>query len=195
MSNDRAERLDSAGETPRLFLGFCLAWKTESYVSQTRHLAAFPPHEERTRVMNLEIALVRRGLITAAQFVDAVELQLNRRPRLGRLALETGKLTMKQVFAALEEQTSNSRPFGETVVALGYITRYQLNSLLRLQRDRTPSLADCLIELGVVDRELLAQESSRFRHEQLMESPSSTPAANTMPLCGAPMNTATAVAT
>lgn len=144
--------------------------------------------------MNLEIALVRRGLITAAQFVDAVELQLNRRPRLGRLALETGKLTMKQVFAALEEQTSNNRPFGETVVALGYITRYQLNSLLRLQRDRTPSLADCLIELGVVDRELLARESSRFRQEQLMESPSSAPATNTTPLCESPMNTATAVA-
>jgi hypothetical protein len=144
--------------------------------------------------MNLEIALVRRGLITATQFVDAVELQLNRRPRLGRLALETGKLTMKQVFAALEMQTSTDKPFGETVVGLGFITRYQLNSLLRLQRDRTPSLADCLIELGAIDRELLTQESGRFRQEQLMESPPRAPGANTTALCGSPTNTATATA-
>jgi hypothetical protein len=144
--------------------------------------------------MYLEIALVRRGMITATQFVDAVELQLNRRPRLGRLALETGKLTMKQVFAALEEQTSNNKPFGETVVELGFITRYQLNSLLRLQRDRTPSLAECLIELGAVDRDVLTHESSRFRQEQLRESPPAAPATSTDALCGSPTNTATAVA-
>ena len=144
--------------------------------------------------MYLEIALVRRGLISAAQFVDAVELQLNRRPRLGRLALETGKLTMKQVFAALEEQTSNNKPFGETVVEMGFITRYQLNSLLRLQRDRTPSLAECLIELGTVERETLTDESTRFRQEQLSETPHSVPTTNTASLCGAPTNTATAVA-
>lgn len=144
--------------------------------------------------MYLEIALVRRGLITATQFVDAVELQLNRRPRLGRLALETGKLTMKQVFAALEEQTTNNKPFGETVVDLGFITRYQLNSLLRLQRDRTPSLADCLIEMGAVDRDTLTHESNQFRQEQLMESPQSLPAALTAALSGPPANTATAVA-
>ena len=144
--------------------------------------------------MYLEISLVRRGLISATQFVDAVELQLNRRPRLGRLALETGKLTMKQVFAALEEQTSNNKPFGETVVEMGFITRYQLNSLLRLQRDRTPSLAECLIELGAVDRETLTVESAQFRQQQLTESPQSGPTTNTAALCGAPTNTATAVA-
>lgn len=144
--------------------------------------------------MNLEIALVRRGLITAAQFVDAVELQLKRRPRIGRLALETGKLTMKQVFAALEEQTRNNQPFGETVVELGFITRYQLNSLLRLQRDRTPSLAECLIELGAIDGDTLAQESHRFRQEQLVEPARSSAPTNTAALCDPPANMATAVA-
>lgn len=143
--------------------------------------------------MYLEIALVRRGLISATQFVDAVELQLNRRPRLGRLALETGKLTMKQVFAALEDQTSNKKPFGETVVEMGFITRYQLNSLLRLQRDRTPSLGDCLLELGAIDRETLTHESIRFRQEQVTEAPPSVSATNTATLNAASPNNATAV--
>ncbi len=119
--------------------------------------------------MFLGVNLVRRGVITADQLVDAVERQMNRRPRLGRLALETGKLTMKQVFAVLEEQTVGNQPFGETAIELGFITKRQVSNLLRKQRDMTPSVSECLIEIGAIDRETLDRESNDLRGTQAAE--------------------------
>ena len=116
--------------------------------------------------MFLEVSLVRRGFITADQFVQAVEWQLAQRPRLGRLALESGKLTMKQVFAVLEEQTEGDKPFGETAVELGFLTKRQVTHLLKQQAQRTLPLSQCLIEIGAIDPETLEQASSRLRHEQ-----------------------------
>jgi hypothetical protein len=116
--------------------------------------------------MFLEVSLVRRGYITADQFVQAVEWQLSQRPRLGRLALESGKLTMKQVFAVLEAQADGDKPFGETAVELGYVTRRQVNALLKQQTQRTLPLSQCLLEIGALDPETLAQASACFRHEQ-----------------------------
>lgn len=116
--------------------------------------------------MFLEVSLVRHGFITADQFVQAVEYQLSQRPRLGRLALESGKLTMKQVFTVLEQQTESDKPFGETAVELGYLTTRQVGSLLKQQAQRTLPLSQCLIEIGAIDRETLEQASHRLRHEQ-----------------------------
>ena len=82
--------------------------------------------------MFLEVLLVRRGLITAEQFVQAVEWQLAQRPLLGRLALESGKLSMKQVFAELEAQTDNDKPFGETAVSPKSQPRLRIVLLLTL---------------------------------------------------------------
>lgn len=124
--------------------------------------------------MFLEVSLVRHGVITAEQFVQAVEWQLAHRPRLGRLALETGKLSMKQVFAVLEAQTDNSKPFGETAVDLGFLKRRQVNTLLKQQAERTPPLAQCLIEIGAVRPEVLEQAGYRLRHEQTHRSPQTT---------------------
>ncbi len=116
--------------------------------------------------MFLEVSLVRHGFITAEQFVEAAEWQLEQRPRLGRLALESGKLTMKQVFAVLEAQTEGDKPFGETAIELGFLTKRQVANLLRLQAQRTPPLPQCLIEIGAIDPETLEQASFRLRHEQ-----------------------------
>jgi hypothetical protein len=116
--------------------------------------------------MFLEVSLVRRGIITAAQFVQAVEWQLTHRPRLGRLALESGKLTMKQVFAVLEQQAEIDKPFGEMAVELGYLTKRQVSNLLKLQTQRTLPLSQCLIEIGAIAPETLEQASLQLRNEQ-----------------------------
>ncbi len=125
--------------------------------------------------MFLGVNLVRRGVITADQLVDALERQMTCRPRLGRLALETGKLTMKQVFAVLEEQALRNMPFGETAVELGFITKRQVTNLLRKQRDLTPSVSECLIEVGAVDAETLEREITHFRSTQLTEPTCTSP--------------------
>ncbi|NLX55417.1 MAG: hypothetical protein GXY58_09920 [Planctomycetaceae bacterium] len=116
--------------------------------------------------MFLEVSLVRHGFITAEQFVEAVEWQLEQRPRLGRLALESGRLTMKQVFAVLQAQAEGGKPFGETAIELGFLTKRQVANLLRLQTQRTPLLPQCLVEIGAIDPEALEEASFRLRHEQ-----------------------------
>jgi hypothetical protein len=130
-----------------------------------------------------EVLLVRRGLITADQFVQAVEWQLDQRPRLGHLALQTGKLTMKQVFAVLEEQTVNDNPFGEIAVELGFLTKRQVTSLLKLQNDRVLPLSQCLIEIGAIDQDVFDRECGHFRHEQTAETfPTTVPRGTSFPV-------------
>ena len=121
--------------------------------------------------MFIGVYLVRRGVITADQFVDAAERQMTCRPRLGRLALESGKLTVKQVFAVLREQALGNDPFGETAIQMGFITRKQLSWLLQKQQELTPTIADCLIALGAIDAETLEQEYARARNDQLEDLP------------------------
>ena len=123
-----------------------------------------------------EILLVRRGLISADQFVQAVEWQFEQRPRLGRVALETGKLTMKQVFAILEEQTVNGKLFGDTAVDLGFLTKRQVTSLLKLQNDRVPTLSQSLIAIGAIDQDEYDREFGDFRQQQVSKkSPTAAP--------------------
>ncbi len=116
--------------------------------------------------MFLAIHMVRQGVISADQLVDALEYQMNRRPRLGRLALASGRMTMKQVFNVLGEQALGNKPFGETAVELGFLTRRQVTHLLRKQREMTPSISECLVEMGVIDRATCDTETSRFRGTQ-----------------------------
>ncbi len=115
--------------------------------------------------MFLGVTLVRCGMITADDFVAAIERQMDRRPRLGRLALDKGKLTMRQVFAVLEEQTISNKPFGETATALGFVTKRQITYLLRQQRELTPSFSECLVEIGAIDAETLERQRSNLRNE------------------------------
>ncbi len=105
--------------------------------------------------MLFETWLVRKGVITADDFVRAVELQTTKRPRFGELALKLHKLSMKQVFHILEEQANSVEAFGEIAVRLKYLKKQQVAHLLLHQASMTPPIAACLLELGVLDEQQL----------------------------------------
>ncbi len=136
--------------------------------------------------MFLAISMVRRGVITSSQLVDAIERQLDSRPQLGRMALAAGKLTMKQVFAVLKEQATRSEPFGEIAVELGFMTKRQVSYLLRKQWGMTASISECLIEVGAIDSETLQRERRRCRSTLLgdPESGSSRQSSDSAVECG-----------
>ena len=113
--------------------------------------------------MQFEIYLVRAGIVSAEQFVDALDLQQRSRPVFGRLALETRKLTVHQVAEVLQRQCDVDKPFGETAVDLGFLTRRQVTYLLKTQKKRTPALIDCLVRMDAVEEELLEEYREQFR--------------------------------
>ncbi len=97
------------------------------------------------------ISFVRKGLITAQEFVDAADRQLKSRVPIGRLALEQKMLTMHQALEILTLQADDPKPFGQLAVEAGYISKKELAELLMLQNDRMLEFDEILVEMGVVE--------------------------------------------
>ena len=115
--------------------------------------------------MDLGVFLVRRGYITADQYVDAREQQLDSRRKLGEIALVYHKLSMKQVMDILEEQTESPLPFGQIAVDKGYLTDLQVLELLGLQTETCPSITDVLQEQKALTKRKVQQAVKRYRSE------------------------------
>ncbi|MBX3437453.1 MAG: hypothetical protein KF861_08190 [Planctomycetaceae bacterium] len=114
--------------------------------------------------MWLASRLCVKQVITTAQFAEAVELQLSRRPSLGTLAVQRGMMTVDQVTAVSAQQSDEpDRAFGELAVDLGFLAREQLARLMFEQSDQAPSLGDILVEIGALTAEELRRETQEAR--------------------------------
>lgn len=99
--------------------------------------------------MELELLLVRTGLITADDYVEAVGRREEERLPLGQVAIEERMLGVRQVLDVIRTQLLDpDRRFGEVAVEKGYLTTSQVAALLRLQRQRQRPVIDHLVELG-----------------------------------------------
>jgi hypothetical protein len=120
--------------------------------------------------MDLGVYLVRRGAISADQYVDAREQQLDSRRKFGELALTYHKMSMKQVMDVLEEQIDSPLPFGELAVKKGYLSESQVKELLGLQLVTCPSITDVLVDQKVLTKRKAQQESKRFRDQMAQQT-------------------------
>lgn len=120
--------------------------------------------------MLFEISLVRKGIVTADDFVRALEMQIELRQPIGRICLEQKRLTMNQLFLVLAEGTGQKLPFGEIAIQLGFLTREDLAEMLLVQSERTPTLSECLVQAGALDGEELERERRLFRLLTVEES-------------------------
>ena len=120
--------------------------------------------------MDFGIYLVRRGRVTADQYVDARAQQLQSRHKIGELALTSHKLSMRQVMEILEDQLESPLPFGQLAVEKGYLTQSGLMELLGMQAEMCPSIADALLEQRVLDKKTVQRELRRYRNEIAEES-------------------------
>ena len=105
--------------------------------------------------MRFEIYLVKEGVIGSDDFVEAVERQLDSRPRIGALALESRRLSMQQVFQVLAAQARSNTPFGRLAVELGMLRESDITDLLAMQAERTRPLSEVLLEMGSIDQATL----------------------------------------
>ena len=104
--------------------------------------------------MDPELALVRHGLITADDYVEALFRRDNERPRMGQVAIEEGLLTARQVLDILNQQYARpGRRFGEIAIETGGLSQAQIDDLLDAQKGRQRPVIDHLIEMGCVTPE------------------------------------------
>ncbi len=126
--------------------------------------------------MQFGVYLVRQGVISAEQFVDAVEQQLSQRLAFGELAFKTRMLSVHQLFAVLNDQVESNEAFGCIAVRLGYLSQDDVAKLLRLQIDVGPTLESTLVDIGAIDLATANYELKRFRRT-LLENNCSAPVA------------------
>lgn len=113
--------------------------------------------------MHFGLYLLRNELITGPQFIQAVSRQLETRPQIGSLAIETRRLTMRDVFRILSLQSVTNESFGQLAIQLGILTEADIRDLLALQIERTTPLAQVLVDIGAIERYQLQAELQQFR--------------------------------
>jgi len=114
--------------------------------------------------MQFGLYLVDQGMITANQFVKALEAQLASRPLIGSLAIKSRKLSVKQVFSILHLQADMPKEmFGEIAVQNGFMTQDDLSGLLYNQTQQGDSMALILVELGFASANDIDDQLAEYR--------------------------------
>jgi hypothetical protein len=109
--------------------------------------------------------LVDRDVVAPQTALQALDLQRDATPPIGRLALEEEVMTMKQVMTVLAEQADTGLRFGEQAVRMGYLETGELTRLLELQRVSRPGLSAILYDMGALTRRQLQTQRRAFLRE------------------------------
>ena len=115
--------------------------------------------------MSFATYLLRCGLITKAQFADAVQRQLERRIPIGKIAIETDKLSTPDVADVLRTQAEQNRPFGRVAVETGLLSEHDVAFLMMVQNNRDEPIGEILVEMGVMDRRSMEAELANARRQ------------------------------
>jgi hypothetical protein len=117
-------------------------------------------------VMQFGLYLKHKGVISADQLVDALEIQHRRLVPIGQIAMEECIISARDVFKVLHAQSDMPHEkFGDLAVDMGFMTRQQLERVLVLQSDRKPSLVDVLVHMGVISVCRAETELAAYRRE------------------------------
>jgi hypothetical protein len=118
--------------------------------------------------MQFGLYLKNKGVITAEQFVAALEVQLGSLVPIGQLALEENVLSPRDIFAVLQAQSDSPNVrFGDLAVEMGLMTRGHLMQLLMIQADRKRPITEILVEQGALTSQKAASEMTAYRRSQL----------------------------
>ncbi len=106
--------------------------------------------------------LVTRDVVSETMAVQALDLQKEKTPQIGRMALDSGLMSMKQIFHVLREQADSGIRFGQQAIRLGYLTDENLKDLLQSQVAARPGIGSILIEVGALDEDSLKDLRDSF---------------------------------
>ena len=106
--------------------------------------------------------LLKKGLVTKEQLLQAIEHQKNNWAPIGKVAITKKLITIKQVFEILDKQVDSPKKFGEIAVDLGYLTPEDVDRLLVIQRETNPHIGEVLVTLKYLNHEVLVKEVFNF---------------------------------
>ena len=106
--------------------------------------------------------LVTKEVVSESMATQALGMQKQRTPQLGRLALDADLLSMKQVFDVLRVQADTEIRFGLQAIKLGYITNAELKYLLQSQINSRPSIGPILVAIGALNEDSLKDLRESF---------------------------------
>jgi hypothetical protein len=84
--------------------------------------------------MRFGVYLVEQGVVSAAQFAEAVSRQMQDRVPLGQMAMDLGYLTKEQLAELLLKQDETLKPISKILVAMGALTPDEMESELKNYR-------------------------------------------------------------
>ena len=90
--------------------------------------------------------LLNKGILTADQLCEVLELEKSVRVKLGILAMDACYMTALQVEQVHELQKSQDKRFGELATAQGFLTAEQVESLLKVQNQKHLSLSQAIVD-------------------------------------------------
>ena len=131
--------------------------------------------------------LLDRGVITAEQLDEAIQVQRESNVLLGVLSLREGYLKPAQLEDLLESQQKANRKFGEFAREKGYLTEEQLSALLKLQAENHVLLGQALLRKGYLTEAALLrhlrefENASRANEEDISRRLAETPDAKILP--------------
>ena len=114
--------------------------------------------------MQFGLYLVKQGVITSAEFVEALEHQFTTRPQLGALAIELGLLSVREVFFILRAQANDPKEmFGELAISESLLTEDELVGLLYRQSLRAQPIGQIVVELGFASADEIERHLTDYR--------------------------------
>jgi CBS domain-containing protein len=108
--------------------------------------------------------LVKEGIVTETDVVNALNIQKKRTTPIGELAAQYNMLTMQDVFNVLNKQQGSSKRFGEIAIEFGYITKESVDVLLRMQQESRPKIGEILVELKKIDQEVIETLFKQYKN-------------------------------
>jgi len=118
--------------------------------------------------MHFGLYLKNKGIITAEQLVDALQVQMNKLVPIGQLALEESIISARDIFDILRAQKdSPTERFGDLAVEMGLMTRDDVMRLLMIQADRKRSITEILVAQRVLSQQQVMSELAAYRQSLL----------------------------
>ena len=90
--------------------------------------------------------LLNKGILSANQLCEVLELEKSVRVKLGILAMDAGYMTAQQVEKVHELQKSHDKRFGELAIDQGFLTSEQVTILLTAQSQKHLSLSQVIVD-------------------------------------------------
>ena len=109
--------------------------------------------------------LINKGIISAADFYDALNIQMKQKIPVGELALKKNVLKETQVIDVLKNQIHTADTFGETAIKLGYLTEKQVDDLLYFQESYISDIRSILFSQKIIDENILVKEFEEFKKQ------------------------------